>query len=125
VVIYEGRGGLVKEHIVRFQAIAITTAQVEIRGPCWSACTLVTSFIPKARLCFGAGSFLAFHMAKVIKTNTASVTGTYAVYAGYPSDIQDWIDHKGGWLKLPTPESRAYWTLRDRDLWAMGYSRCK
>src|SRR5262245_18549010 len=47
-----GRGGRVDQHIERWRALAASGDDVEIRGSCVSACTLVLAYIPKERLCF-------------------------------------------------------------------------
>ena len=98
-------------------------APVEMRGGCWSACTMITGFVPKERLCFAPGAFLAFHAARTAeppyRLNSA---GTWTMYASYPAEIPQWIDHHGGVYKLTV---ETFWTMYDRDLWAIGYPRCK
>jgi hypothetical protein len=44
------------------------------------------------------------------------------MYSQQPADIRGWIDRTGGWENLPLD---GFWYLRDRELWAMGYPRCK
>jgi hypothetical protein len=39
-----------------------------------------------------------------------------------PAPVRKWIDANGGYEKLPV---QGFWTMYDRDLWAMGYSRCE
>jgi hypothetical protein len=39
----------------------------------------------------------------------------------YPA-IRGWIERNGGWQHLPLD---GFWTMYDRDLWAMGYPKCK
>jgi len=56
-------GGLVDSYEALWQNLADKGAEVEIRGDCASACTLVMSYIPKERLCFDADGLLLFHMA--------------------------------------------------------------
>ena len=56
VVMYEGKGGSIPEHDFEFSRLAETGASVEMRGGCYSACTLLTSYFPKERLCFGEGA---------------------------------------------------------------------
>jgi hypothetical protein len=122
VVMLGGKGGLIAEHHVRFWALKQQGATVEMRGGCWSACTLITSFIPKERLCFAEGSFLAFHSARAPDSLSPQLHSTLAMYASYPAEIRQWIDRNGGPYKM-TVES--YWTMYDRELWAIGYPRCK
>ena len=47
---------------------------------------------------------------------------TLQMYLTYPKDIRDWIDINGGPRQL-TPNG--WWTLYARELWAMGYPKCK
>jgi hypothetical protein len=117
-----GRGGMIGEHHARFWALKQRGAAVEMRGGCYSACTLITSYIPKERLCFGEGSFLAFHSARAPDSARPQLQSTLEMYISYPTEIRHWIDRNGGPYKL-TVES--YWTMYDRDLWAIGYPRCK
>jgi hypothetical protein len=58
------RGGRIDQHVERWKALAASGDDVEIRGFCWSACTLVTAYIPKERLCFSKTAMLAFHLAR-------------------------------------------------------------
>jgi hypothetical protein len=123
VVMNGGMGGVIGEHQSRFWALKHSGAPVEMRGGCWSACTLITSFIPKERLCFAPGAFLAFHAARTIEAYPRlSPHSTYTMYASYPAEIRNWIDDHGGVCKLTV---ETFWTMYDRDLWAIGYPRCK
>jgi len=63
VVILFEPGGVIKEHIERWQELARSGADVEILGPCYSACTLIVPYVPKEQLCFGAFATLQFHLA--------------------------------------------------------------
>lgn len=121
VVMHGGRGGWIAEHKFRFGLLKQNNATVEMRGGCWSACTLITSFIPKERLCFAAGSFLAFHSA-VSADHRPELHSTVLMYISYPAEIRDWIDRNGGPTKMTV---ETYWTMRDHELWAIGYPRCK
>ena len=124
VVLDRETGGSIPQHQSRFWTLQRSGANVEMRGGCWLACTLITSYIPKERLCFAPGAFLAFHAA----TSTAAPPhqiapyATLQMYQSYPVEVQQWIDRHGGYEKL-TVES--YWTMYDRDLWAMGYPKCR
>ena len=46
---------------------------------------------------------------------------TGLAYRGMPPVIRMWIDDNGGHENLPL---HGYWTLYDRQMWAMGYPRC-
>jgi hypothetical protein len=122
VVMNGGRGGLIGEHHVRFWALKQQGVPVELRGGGWSACTLITAFIPKERLCFAPGAFLAFHAARRVDNQQPEPHATLSMYASYPAEIRQWIDAHGGVAKMTV---EVYWTMYDRDLWAIGYPRCK
>jgi hypothetical protein len=121
VVIKYGRGGLLHEHISRFAGYRNKKSKVEIRGPCLSACTLVLAYVSKADLCIGAGAFLAFHAVRDLAAHKILPAETGVMYYQQPEDIRAWIDRNGGWQKLPLD---GFWTMYDRELWAMGYPRC-
>jgi hypothetical protein len=57
-----------------------------------------------------------------MQTRAYAETATMQMYLSYPPEIKAWIDRNGGVGKLPRD---GYWTLYDRDLWAMGYAKCK
>ena len=67
-VVINGDGGLVHEYRAKYLLVRNSGAKVEVRGACYSACTLITAYIPKERLCFGEGAFLAFHSAIMAST---------------------------------------------------------
>ena len=121
VVMNGGKGGSIMEHQAKFWALKQQGATVEMRGPCYSACTLITSFIPKERLCFAEGSFLAFHSAQGGDLKP-KMEATLAMYASYPAQIQRWINERRGPYKMTV---ETYWVLYPPDLWAIGYPRCK
>jgi hypothetical protein len=51
-----------------------------------------------------------------------SSRATLMMFDSYPPEIKRWIEANGGYEKL-TVES--YWTMYDRELWAMGYPKCR
>jgi hypothetical protein len=126
IVLQREYGGSIDQHRFRFATYQRDGSSVELRGSCYSACTLLTSYVPKDRLCVAPGAFLAFHSAQTSMDNATAQKHPYAtvlMYLSYPSTIRDWIDKQGGTDKLPGP-GQGYWTMYDRDLWAMGYPRC-
>jgi hypothetical protein len=86
VIPAHGMGGNLDEHKILFASYRAYGMSVELRGPCYSACTVLTSYVGKDKLCIGEGGFMAFHAAR---------------------------------------SGRTGWTMYDRDLWAMGYPKCK
>ena len=121
VIIRHGQGGRVAEHRLRFDDYRRTKAKVEIRGPCYSACTLVTAYVEKADLCIAEGAFFAFHAVRSLETGKIMPVETGLMYGQQPQGIRDWIDRYGGYENLPL---NGYWTLHDRQMWAIGYPRC-
>ena len=63
--LYFEPGGVIKEHIERWQELERSGSDVEILGPCYSACTLIVAYVPKERLCFGVFASPQFHLAWV------------------------------------------------------------
>jgi hypothetical protein len=121
VVVTVGAGGLISEHNLLFMRYRNAGTAVEMRGPCYSACTLITAYFGKDKLCIGEGAFLAFHAARTAETRQIMPAETALMYWQQPADIRSWIDRTGGHQNLPLD---GFWFLRDRDLWAMGYPRC-
>ena len=82
-----------------FEALEASGNNVEIRGKCLSACTLVLSYIPKERLCFHETAWLGFHLAGSFYG--ASTEVSQAMFDSYPQDIRKWLPQKGGLEKMP------------------------
>ena len=121
VVIKYGQGGRVDEHISQFAIYRNTGANVEVRGPCYSACTMLTTYIEREKLCIAPGAFMAFHAVRGMERRQYMAADTQLYYSNLPQHIRDWIDGNGGWQALPLD---GFWTMYDRELWAMGYPRC-
>jgi hypothetical protein len=66
-------GGHLQEHLQRWQALALSGADVEILNSCLSACTLIVAYVPKERLCFGRFSSLQFHLPINFETKAADL----------------------------------------------------
>src|SRR6476646_5000904 len=64
VVITRGMGGRISDHRTTFEGYFRAGAKVELRGPCYSACTLITGCLERENLCIAPGAFLAFHAAR-------------------------------------------------------------
>ena len=95
---------------------------MEIRGPCYSACTMVTTYVEPANLCIAEGAFMAFHAVRGLGRGDYMQSDTFEYYQALPMPIRGWIERNGGWQHLPLD---GFWTMYDRELWAMGYPRCK
>jgi hypothetical protein len=125
-VLYYEHGGDVLEHWNRFLKLAGSGDDVEIRGACVSACTLIMAHIPSDRLCFGENASLQFHPSRSPKTGEPDISNgwgsTLWMINQYPQDIRLWIQNKGGWEKMALQQM---WTLDASELWRMGYRKCE
>jgi hypothetical protein len=113
-------GGSLGEYLLMFAAIRDSGEQVMIDGSCFSACTLVTAFIPKDRICITERATLGFHAGwfeNKARERFTSPAGTRALYQMYPPIIRDWIARQGGLGKRTI-------VLAGRDLAAI-YRYCK
>src|SRR5207344_1606368 len=108
VIIRHGQGGKLADHRQRFADYRDTKVKVELRGPCYSACTLITAYVAKADLCIAEGSFFAFHAVRSLERKELMPAQTEQMYSQQPPDIQRWIDRYGGWENLPLD---GYWTM--------------
>ena len=121
IVISFGRGGKVDEHRQQFAIYQSRKAKVEVRGPCYSACTLLLAYVEPDNLCIAPNAFMAFHAIRSAEHGEIMVGATQKYYADMPTPIRRWIDHNGGWHNLPL---NGYWTMYDHSLWALGYPKC-
>jgi hypothetical protein len=121
-VLYNEPGGIISDHWKRWQALALSGDDVEIRGACTSACTLIMAHIPNDRLCFGESASLQFHASRNATSGEPSISTTQWMINSYPQDIRRWIIAKGGVEKMTIEQA---WTLSAPELWAMGYRRCE
>ena len=122
VVIKYGPGGLVDEYKQRYADYRLTKTKVELRGPCYSACTLIFAYVAAENLCIAEGAFMAFHAIRSLERGVRMDRDTWLAYTSMPPEIRWWIDDNGGHENLPLKD---YWTLYDRQMWAMGYPKCK
>jgi hypothetical protein len=121
-VLYDEKGGDIKAHWHRFRLLAESGDDVEIRGECPSACTLVMAHIPHDRLCFAEGASLGFHVSRNASTGMPEPEYTQInMINQYPQDIRAWIIAKGGVEKMTIAQM---WTLSAEELWQMGYRKC-
>jgi hypothetical protein len=103
MVLFFEPGGVIKEHIEHWQELARSGADVEILGPCYSACTLIVAYVPKERLCFGAFATLQFHLAWDRETGKPSLDASLWMLKQYPREIYDWIMERGGVASMTIP----------------------
>lgn len=113
-------GGQIGQYLALFDMIDRSGEKVVIDGPCFSACTLVLSVLPKERICVTNKAILGFHAAWLPDRRgrpLTAVAATKIMYETYPAAIQRWIRKKGGLT------SKAI-LLRGRELAAL-YRRCR
>ncbi len=93
-------GGEVASYITKYQGMRSSGQRVVIDGPCLSACTLLTAFIPKERICVTSRAVLGFHAASYYDDASRSLVPTRAgsrlVMRLYPAEIRSWIQRHGG-----------------------------
>src|SRR5262249_14665975 len=109
-----------------FEVLEATGNNIEIRGVCASACTLVLSYIPKERLCFAKTAWLGFHQYSQMVSGMITeeiIKHSRADYDSYPQDIREWLEQKGGFEKMP--RRAEYWKISAPELWKMGYRKCE
>jgi hypothetical protein len=121
-VLYDEPGGILQDHIKRWQALAASGDAVEIRGLCASGCTMIMAFVPSDRICFGEAASLQFHMARNATTAEPNLDTARWMLNQYPQDIRLWITAKGGVEKMTI---YAMWKLTAEELWRMGYRKCQ
>jgi hypothetical protein len=111
VVVRDNNGGIVDEFLSLVGDYRAANARVEIKGKCYSACTLFTGV---ARACVYDDTELHFHapflpVTRGVKEFDHTYTANFI--ANYPAGIQQWIASKGGlgdeWIVLKGEEMLA------------------
>jgi hypothetical protein len=126
IVLQDQLGGIIPLYKRLFEVLEATGNNIEIRGVCASACTLVLSYIPKERLCFTKKAWLGFHQYSQMVSGMITeetIKQSRADYDSYPQDIREWLEQKGGFEKMP--HRAEYWKISAPELWKMGYRKCE
>jgi hypothetical protein len=114
-------GGEITAYLDKFEQMRASGERLIIDGPCLSACTLFTAFIPPQRVCVTQRAVLGFHAASYYDDASRSLVptrkGTRLVMRLYPPPIRQWIERHGGL----TPTIIA---MRGRELAAL-YNTCR
>src|SRR6266550_6930149 len=118
-VLHYEPGGALQDHIKRWEALAESGDDVEIRGPCVSGCTMIMAYVPSNRICFGWGASLRFHLAGT--PENPSTGASLYMHNRYPQDIRMWLRDRGGVEKMTVEK---FWVLDATELWEMGYRKC-
>jgi hypothetical protein len=124
-VLQNESGGYLAIYQYRFETLAAKGDDVQIRGKCLSACTLVLAYIPRERLCFHKTAWLGFHRASLSDgaVNELTMKETQAMFDSYPQDIRTWLQQRGGIEKMP--DGVGFWAIGASELWKMGYQKCE
>jgi hypothetical protein len=114
-------GGEISSYVSKFHDMRASGERLVIDGPCLSACTLFTAFLPRGQVCITPRAVLGFHAASYYDDASRSLVptraGTRLVMRLYPPAIRSWIMRHGGL----TPSIIA---MRGRELAAL-YSACR
>jgi hypothetical protein len=117
--ILSSSGGSVGGYLRLFSQLRQSGQRIVIDGPCYSACTLVLSTIPRSRICVTGRAVLGFHAPRLVDPagrSFGSRAATRAVTGSYPPGVQAWIKRRGGLTGKPI-------FLRGRELASL-YRRC-
>jgi|SRR5579883_1203432 hypothetical protein len=113
-------GGDVVAYLQFFATLERSGERVVLDGPCYSACTLVLSTIPRDRICVTSRAVLGFHAAQLLdlsdRRRYPASAATRLLASTYPPAVQSWIDRHGGL-------SSKLILLRGKELAAL-YPRC-
>jgi ATP-dependent protease ClpP protease subunit len=92
-------GGEVGSYIKLFSVLRQSGQRVIVDGPCFSACTLVLSTIPRNRICVTPKAVLGFHAPRWVDgqgRQYAATAETRIFVATYPAPVRAWIERHGG-----------------------------
>jgi hypothetical protein len=93
-------GGEISSYVRRFHAMRVSGERLVIDGPCLSACTLFTGFLPRSQVCVTPRAVLGFHAASyyddIRQALVPTRAGTRLVMRLYPPTIRNWIVRHGG-----------------------------
>jgi hypothetical protein len=99
VRILSSSGGPVAPFVEIFERVRTSGARVAIDGPCYSACTLILSMLPRDRICVTRRAVLGFHGARSVDGKgriSAEPGASKIVLATYPEAVRHWIERRGG-----------------------------
>jgi hypothetical protein len=93
-------GGEISAYVAKFHDMRASGEHLVIDGPCLSACTLFTAFLPRSQVCVTPRALLGFHAASYYDDARRSLVptraGTRLVMRLYPRAIRSWIQRHGG-----------------------------
>ena len=97
-------GGEATSFLEFFEQVRESGQRVVIDGPCFSACTLVFSIVPRSRICVTPRAVLGFHAARLVDEyghEYPAPEATRVVAETYPAPIRRWIRQHGGLTRAP------------------------
>jgi hypothetical protein len=93
-------GGEITSYLEKFREMRASGERLVIDGPCLSACTLFTAFLPRSQVCVTPRAVLGFHAASYYDDARRALVptraGTRLVMRLYPPKIRNWIERHGG-----------------------------
>jgi len=92
-------GGRVGPFLEVFERLRQSGERVIVDGPCYSACTLVLSILPRSQICITRRAVFGFHGARSLDHRgrlRAEPEASRVVLATYPPDVRRWIQRRGG-----------------------------
>jgi len=99
-------GGYTAAYHRNIKALAKKGERIVIDGPCYSACTLVFTYIPLSRICVTPRAVFGFHRFRYENRNghiSDDPAATNAAFSHYPKPVRDYINSRGGVGALPAP----------------------
>jgi hypothetical protein len=97
-------GGDVVWFLKLFETLKYSGERVIIDGPCYSACTLVLSEIPRNQICVTSRAIFGFHAPRLVDQDGREYDASWAkrlIAATYPAAIRGWIEQHGGLAAKP------------------------
>lgn len=91
-------GGDLGAYMRSLMVIRDSGEKVVIDGDCFSACTLVTAFLPRKQICVTRRARLGFHSAQTDQFGRSVISPDVnrILMELYPPPIQSWLTRNGG-----------------------------
>ena len=123
VIPAHGMGGNLDEHKILFASYRHTAYQSNSAGRAIRPARCSRPMSARISCALGrAGSWRSMPCARCETRARSCRTKPRHVSISSRREIRRWIDRNGGHENLPLD---GFWTMYDRDLWAMGYPKCK
>ena len=94
IVIEGSPGGEATSFLRFFEAVRHSGERVAVDGPCFSACTLALSVLPRSRICATPRANLGFHAPRLMdglgNKYPAPAAATRLVAEAYPAPVRQW-----------------------------------